>query len=270
MTAQFIALADGTKVEVPPDPRVLYAMLAKLPRLPQKPPPPPGSDEANMQRDVLRAARTARGEGDLKTEMLRSKSGYPLIGASFEGLVYANLSLDGFDLIDATFDDAKLMGDTSFVGARLDGASFVNTEMAGADLTGASFKSVILSGTDMRGVQFKGSIVEGTTFHNVDLSGADMRGLTSTIRLAGCTLDEIKVDDSFVDQINVDELAPFVNIARAVAAGSGHDFAVATFRRALRKIWIDAAVSGEDLLLESPLDVAHAAIATASKLNEAK
>lgn len=258
MTTQTIQLANGAEVEVLDDPYAFYAALCRIPKG-ELNEPPRGSDEHKRWQDELK---------QLSGRERAQRHGYPLVGASFAGLDYSSLVLDGLVLIEARFDRAIIHGMTA-IGANLDGANFTDAKIDNADLTGASFRKVILSGTSMRGAKLHKINAESTVFFNVDLTGADLRGAQSFLRLVNCTLKGAAVDDNFADRINVDELAPYANIARALTVDSDsplRDLSAQTFRTALKKLWLDAALEGVDLLIEPPIQITRAALAMASRL----
>lgn len=154
-----------------------------------------------------------------------------------------NAPFVGLDLEDATFEDCHFPK-ADFRGAKISSAAFGCCELM--ESTWAWCKGSYetrFNECDLRGADFRG--ISRATFAFIDCDLSDVKLPSVSITLSNCTLTSASVSSADLGSITIPELAPLEQAIRA----SHDDVEKATNAiKALRRQWLDAAVSNVNLL----------------------
>lgn len=137
--------------------------------------------EALFLRNDLREAKL--GEADLSHAIFveANLAGADLTSAKLTGATLVTVNGEKMVLVNAAFDNARIVHDSTLVGADLRGVTadrtnFRGTAMAGADLSMASANQADFSSADMTGAKLYRAVAKGAMFTRTNLTDANLTG----------------------------------------------------------------------------------------------
>lgn len=138
-------------------------------------------NEALFLRNDLRGARL--GEADLTSSIFIEVAleGADLTSAKLTGATFVTANAERAVLVNAAFDNARVVEGSTLEGADLRGISATRTNLRGtnlkgADLSGATLDQSDLSECDLRGAKLYRIVAKGAMFVRADLRGASLVG----------------------------------------------------------------------------------------------
>jgi uncharacterized protein YjbI with pentapeptide repeats len=110
---------------------------------------------------------------------------------------------DGLDVVGHSHDpDGLPLADLSGVnlnGARLGGASIIQTDLTGASLAGANLNAANLRNSNLSGVDLTGADLSGANFSNTKLCGANLAGAV----VHGCNFENAELASAQLDDVDL-------------------------------------------------------------------